>query len=137
VAQPSSPCGEREALSEYLEDRGYKILEVRPARLADVMADGWHKRVEVIGDVLAEKGGKRFLFNVKAEERQGAPLDPLTRRMLLEQTLAFHPAEVVWLDLQAEEEHQVEFTLLKGSRRPVLKWVLAALGGGLVLGYLV
>lgn len=123
--------------AKYLESEGYRIVDVQANRIVDVVVDGWPQRVEVVADILAVKGGRHCVIEVKTGDKAVDPLYPPTRRQLLEYRLAFGPCDLMLLDMEAGEEHFVRFPALSRSEpRSPAKWIAIALAVGLAAGFL-
>ena len=117
---------------------GYEVSESQVRRTIDIRVDGKPRAAEVVADILAAKGGRQYVVEVKTGDEATDPVQPQTRRQLLEYALAFGPCRVLLLDMEREEPRLVEFPALDG--RPVRpaqglwKWLLLALLVGMLAG---
>ena len=99
--------GEDEA-EALLEEQGFEVLDRQVRRCWVVCVDGVEHEVEVRADLLAEKGGRTWVVEVKTGDVAPDPLHPATRRQLLEYGLVFGVG-VLLLDAEAGTLVEVEF----------------------------
>ena len=95
--------------AQLLEHHGYEILDTQVRCLWWIDVDGEQEEVELRADMLVEKGGERFVAEVKTGELAPDPAYPPTRRQLLEYSLAFAPYRVLLVDVEEEDIYEVSF----------------------------
>lgn len=115
---------------------GYRVQAAQLRRPMVVLDDGKPVEMSVVADYLVEKGGRRWVAEVKtgrlAQSLRHAP----TRRQLLEYRICYRAAGVLLVDPELERVRRVEFPGLDaahGGRRGWL-WLAMALGAGVALG---
>jgi hypothetical protein len=122
--------GEAEALA-LCEREGYRVLAVQPEYAWGVEVDGEARQVRLRPDLLVERGGRRFVADVKTGGQAPDPLYPATRRQLLEYLLACGVDGVLVVDMEARQIRSLGFVLPGASSG------FAAAGlGGLVVALL-
>ena len=94
---------------DLLEAHGYRILEEQARGRWAVEVDGEDHEVDLYADMIVERGGARFVAEIKTGDRAPDPLRPATRRQLLEYLLAFEPDGLLLVDMDAETIHTVAF----------------------------
>ena len=116
--------GEIEA-EEFLERRGYRILERQVRRRAHYLVDGAPRGAEVIADLLVARRGRRFIAEVKTGTKAPDPMHRATRRQLLEYAHAF---DVDGLLLVDADQRRVSSFEVPQARRSSARWLWLALG---------
>jgi hypothetical protein len=121
-----------------LERLGYDILGAEVGGSYDVHVDGRPVRIDLRADYVVERGGKRFVAEVKSGAAAPSIGTSATRRQLLEYRVAFDVDGVLLLDGETSLAHAVEFPGVEPSGR--VYWlpaffVLAALAVGLGVGF--
>ena len=127
---------EREA-ERFLRESGYTLLERHTPATYGMLIDGEPHVVQLKADYLVEKGGKKFIAEVKTGK--SVKLDhPDTRRQMLEYQLAFGLDTLLLVDMEARQMRTVRFPLPKKAsaaspaaqeRRRALRWMVVALLG--------
>jgi hypothetical protein len=101
------------------------------------VVDGRTQEVIVRADFLVERGGSRYVAEVKTGSKATSPSYSDTRRQLLEYRVLYDVEGVVLVDMEAERVHLVKWPALEGrhpSRPGRARAVLLAIGIGLALG---
>jgi len=110
AVERSARASAGEALAiQLLQRHGYRVLDQQVRCLWWIEVDGEPEEVELRADLLVEKGGVRFVAEVKTGGRAPDPAYPPTRRQLLEYSLAFAPYEVLLVDVEEDEIYAVDF----------------------------
>ncbi|HKA86506.1 MAG TPA: PD-(D/E)XK nuclease family protein [Haliangiales bacterium] len=100
--------GELEA-ERLLAAAGFRVRERQVPLVFPIRCDGRELPIELRADILAERGGRRYVVEVKTGE--AAPrLDTAgTRRQLLEYLVAYRADGVLLVDADRGAVHEVEF----------------------------
>jgi hypothetical protein len=106
-----------ERARDLLSRRGYRIEEVKPEADVELIVDGKRERARVQADFLVSKDGSNYIAEVKRGEEARIPLSPRVRRQLLEYFLAFRPDGMIFVDMENERIHRIDFILDVGRRR--------------------
>lgn len=128
---------EKEAI-RVLAERGYKVIDVQRRVPVIMRVDGREYKGSVQADLVARKGGKIYIVEVKSGRQGQEPGKATTRRQLLEYFLVYRPDEVLLLDMESRKIHRVSFRLGNNwynrfERLPaVWKYALAVAIGALV-----
>ena len=101
-------AGEK-AAERLLSEQGYRIVDRQVRCVWWIEIDGEEEEVELRADLLVERGGERFVAEVKTGVNAPDPAFPPTRRQLLEYALAFAPYGVLLVDMEDEEIMEVHF----------------------------
>jgi len=122
-----------------LERHGYSVLKGQASGKNVFWVDGEETSSAVRADYIAEKGGQRFVVEVKSGESAPSPTHSATRRQLLEYEHVFRPDGLILADMAAGVLKQVEFGLkgeLSTRAHSPLRWkhLLWTLIAGIVLG---
>ena len=128
-------AGER-AAEPLLRREGYRILERQARASLEYALDGAPVAVEVRADLLVERGGRRWVAEVKTGERAPRLSTRATRRQLLEYGHAFDAAGVLLVDPEAGKVSHVALPH-RGSPTPRHGRELGIFALGLALGGLV
>lgn len=94
-----------------LSGRGYEILGRQATGSWTVRVDGSDVPVEVRADYLVERGGRRFVAEVKTGHAAPRIQSSATRRQLLEYRFAFEVDGVLLVDAEADTVREVVFPL--------------------------
>jgi hypothetical protein len=114
--------------AEWLSADGYAILGAQVATEYSVDVDGDLVQVHVRADYLVERGGRRYVAEVKTGSQAPKLGTPATRRQLLEYRVAFDVDGVLLVDAEAGRVHAVTFPGLEEGTRPrPLAWGVAVL----------
>ncbi|MFK7989150.1 MAG: PD-(D/E)XK nuclease family protein [Sandaracinaceae bacterium] len=122
--------GEQEA-ERLLQKRGYRVLRRQPTRVLRYTLDGAAVDVTVRADLLAERGGRRFLVEVKTGRTAPRLKTAETRRQLLEYAHAFDVHGVLLVNADAGTVHRIGLPARR--RRPLTLYALLV---GVLLGAL-
>lgn len=121
-----------------LEDAGYTVIDNQVGGAVTITIDGDPHRFDVRADYLVERGGRRFVAEVKTGEVVGRLAHGATRRQLMEYALAFGADGVLLVTPEDGEVRAIGFPSLQ--RRALLPgpiWftlgVLAGAGGAAYL----
>ena len=98
-----------EAAEGLLEAHGYTVVDRQVRCLWWMDVDGEEEEFELRADLLVERGGERFIAEVKTGQRAPDPSYPPTRRQLLEYRLAFDPYGILLVDMESHEILTVDF----------------------------
>ncbi len=131
---------EGEARAEpLLRSLGYAVVARQAPATYDLTVDGEPCAVALRADLLVERGGRRFVAEVKTGRVAPRLETPATRRQLLEYRVAFDVDGVLLVDVDAGRVHALAFP--DGPSRAAesglawLAWLL--LGGALGVGAMV
>ncbi|MDN5346920.1 MAG: hypothetical protein PWP65_484 [Clostridia bacterium] len=126
---------EREALN-FLKAQGYHILDMQCRVPVVTIVDGFHYQGAVRADIIARKGKKKYVVEVKAGREGEKPAQARTRRQLLEYFLVYRPDGVLLLDMETRRLQEICLQVgqgrLAGGRRcclVVAGYILAFLAG--------
>jgi len=115
--------GEKKA-EEVLKKNGYHVIGEQVERSAYMDIDGEKVGYEVRADYLLKRGWRRYVAEVKTGNYATSPLQPHTRRQLLEYYLVYHPQAVLLVDGDGEKVYRVTFPIHRGYLFP---WIWTAL----------
>jgi hypothetical protein len=121
-----------------LERLGYDIRGAEVSGSYDVHVDGRPVRVDLRADYVVERGGKRFVAEVKSGSAAPSIATSATRRQLLEYRVAFDVDGVLLVDGETERAHAVVFPgppPLAPARWSPAFIVFAALAVGVGVGF--
>ncbi len=126
--------GEDAAVS-LLRSEGYRVLERQVTKPAVIYIDGKSHESKVHADIVAQKGCKRYIVEVKTG-KQANPALANVRRQLLEYNLVFEPDGMLFVDIDKKRIRSVSFdrplpSLFSVRMRYFLTGML--IGGGCVL----
>ncbi|MDY0001085.1 MAG: hypothetical protein RBU30_07315 [Polyangia bacterium] len=116
---------------------GYRVIEEQPELTSPLEVDGQSKDVTVRADYLVERGGSRYVAEVKTGVKATDPFYSDTRRQLLEYRVLYDVEGVVLVDMEAERVRLVTWPALEGrlpSRTGHSKALLRTLGLGIAIG---
>lgn len=116
-----------------LRAAGYRVLRRPYSATAHVIVDGERQEVAVRADMLVERGGRRFVTEVKSTGRVADPTLPETRRQLLEYAVALGGGEVLLVDTVEQRIVHVAFRYGRRARTP--RAAAVGLAVGLALGF--
>jgi hypothetical protein len=117
-----------------LEARGYRVLGGQVRRSWGVRADGADVEFTLVADYLVERGGRRWVAEVKTGERALDLRHGPTRRQLLEYREAFAVEGVLLVDAEGQTLRSVDFRErhpLPGAGRALL-FAAGVIAGALV-----
>lgn len=120
-----------------LEAAGYRVLEEQPELTSPLEVDGRPREVTVRADFLVERGGSRYVAEVKTGAKVTDPYHRDTRRQLLEYRVLYAADGVVLVDMESERVRLVTWPALEGrlpARPGQARASLVALGVGFALG---
>ena len=100
--------GERDARS-FLESKGFRIEEEQASAEGYFYVDNEELSFEVRIDILAKKGRKKYLIEVKTGSKAVSPTHPQTRRQLREYADIFPDREILLLDMEQKKLMRIEF----------------------------
>jgi hypothetical protein len=117
-----------------LRRAGFRVYGQQVQRTYAVSVDGEPHKATVRADLLAARGRRRYVVEVKTG-KVARPTLATTRRQLLEYLLAFGVDGVMLADMERSRLHRVEFDATLPRRNT---WALAgALATGLLTGLLI
>jgi len=119
-------AAERDALG-LLEASGFSVVGCQVRQSWGVLADGDELRFTLIADYLVERGGQRWVAEVKTGERALDLRHGPTRRQLLEYREAFGAEGVLLVDAEGGSLRSVRF-FGAPRRRRVSTWLALAVG---------
>jgi hypothetical protein len=127
-ALPLETASKGAALEEarkILLDNGYTIKEKAKGASILVYINGKEHLVPVSIDYVAEKNGKTFLVEVKNDLLSADPMEPHTRRQLVEQQTSFHNPLSLIVDVVNKRIIEVSFAFPgTGSQQEKLMRIL-------------
>ncbi len=127
--------GERRA--ERLLDRlGYAICERQAATSWTIHCDRAPYQVPLRADLIVERGGRRYVAEVKTGRAAPRLETASTRRQLLEYRVAYDVAGVLLVDAEAERVMEIEFPLPAPPARLFSRERLVGTVWGLCVGAL-
>jgi hypothetical protein len=100
--------GERDA-ERFVQEQGYRILAVQPEYAWQLSVDGQPARVVLRPDLVLERGGRRYIADVKTGHSAPDPLTSSTRRQLLEYLIACKVDGVLVVDVEARRIRSLGF----------------------------
>jgi hypothetical protein len=124
--------GER-AAERLLQSRGYAVEDAQVTHSYVLRCDGEPHSVQVRGDYLVCRGGRRYLAEVKTGTDAPRLTSAATRRQLLEYAHAYDVDGVLLVDMSAGEIRHIAFPAAHPGPRGALRLALA-LGLGCLLG---
>jgi Holliday junction resolvase len=102
-----------EARAEQLLLRaGFRIVARQVAGESVLRVDGREKSFALAADLVVEKNGQRFIAEIKSGALVARLGHAETRRQLLEYAVAFGADAVLFVDMERERVHVVEFPAL-------------------------
>lgn len=123
---------EKKAL-RFLEERGFQCLGEQVERDSFFVCDGQKIPFRVRVDYLLERGGRRYVAEVKTGKQVEDFEKPAVRRQLLEYALLFAPWPILFIDGENQRIHEVSFPWIwSSSRVRIWMWVLFFLVGFIV-----
>ncbi len=132
-------AGEREA-EGLLEGLGHRIVARQPKAEVRVWVDGEPLTVEVRGDLLTQRRGRRYLAEVKTGQKAPRITHGPTRRQLLEYERAFDVHGLLLVDADRKTVREIAFAAPKARAITGLRfglWLLGAAAVAAALGSLV
>ena len=127
--------GERDA-EPLLHRAGYRILERQPTGSWRIDVDGEALDLRLRADFLVWRRGRRFVADAKTGERAPRITHGPTRRQLLEYRLAFDVEGVLLVDPERGTVQEIVFPLPPGSPSRGPWWLLAGMGVGAAVAWL-
>jgi hypothetical protein len=122
-------AAERDALG-LLEASGFSVVGCQVRQSWGVLSDGDELRFTLIADYLVERGGQRWVAEVKTGERALDLRHGPTRRQLLEYREAFGVEGVLLVDAEGGSLRSVRF-FGAARRRPSRSWLALAMGAAI------
>ena len=118
--------GEQRALT-LLRELGYRVLGAQVSADYAIALDGEPVSIALRADYLVERGGSRFVAEVKTGLAAPRIQTSGTRRQLLEYLIAFQVDGVLLVDVEARRAHVVRFPFARPDE-PVTSpaWTLVA-----------
>lgn len=124
---------EKKAL-RFLEERGFQCVGEQIEREAFFLVDGRRIPFRVRIDYLLERGGKKYVAEVKTGKQAETPEHPSVRRQLLEYALLFAPWSVLFVDGEEQKVHEVSFPWAFVPQKATCWMWIAFFLGGFVIG---
>lgn len=87
---------------------GYRVVSRQPSAQAHVIVDGSRREITVTGDLLVDRGGRRWLVEVKTGGRR-SPYSDTTRRQLLEYALVYRVDGLLLVDVPGGAVMEIAF----------------------------
>lgn len=105
----------RQEVARVGEDEAERVLRAAGYRVVDRQVTGWFTlmvdeeahELSCRADLLVERGGVRFVAEVKTGTRAPDPTHPATRRQLMEYLVAFPVGGVLLVDMEARRVRRV------------------------------
>ncbi len=122
-----------------LESHGYDIIDIQKQDSYTLYIDGKPHKAYVKADIIARRGSKRFVAEVKSGEKVTSPRYTETRRQLLEYFLVYRPDGLILVDMEKEILRKIEYSILKDKHLKQLNVLLkyaVIFFVGFVIGFL-
>jgi hypothetical protein len=97
------------AAEQLLARAGFKVRERQVALVFPIVCDGQPLPIALRADLLVERGGRRYVAEVKTGEAAPSLATAATRRQLLEYLIAYRVDGVLLVDAERGSVHEVEF----------------------------
>jgi hypothetical protein len=97
------------AAEELLARAGFRVRERQVALVFPIICDGEPLPIALRADLLVERGGRRYVAEVKTGEAAPSLATAATRRQLLEYLVAYRVDGVLLVDAERGSVHEVEF----------------------------
>lgn len=134
AARAAGADGEARA-EPLLRELGYAIVARQAPTTYELSVDGEPCVVALRADFLVERGGRRFVAEVKTGRAAPRVETPATRRQLLEYRVAFDVDGVLLVDVDAGRVHALGFPAPPPVAEAGIAWLLwLALGAALDFG---
>ncbi|MFH1709539.1 MAG: hypothetical protein ABH860_00525 [bacterium] len=138
----SRKMSRRVELSRFSEEEAEALMKKKGFRIigkqkrADIITyiDGKPNLGFVQADLIVEKGGKKYVAEVKAGELVSDPTEPSTRRQLLEYKFAYKPYGILLVDMLDGTIHHIDFEHPSYGEDKIFRLILTALVVIIVLG---
>lgn len=108
--------GEKEAQA-LLRAAGYRVCDTQLRTQHPVVIDGRTTQFEVRADIIATRGTKRYVVEVKTGQEAPSLSVAATRRQLLEYAVTFDADGLLLVNAQARSIHEVTFPRLRAGAR--------------------
>ena len=103
------------AAERLLRRAGYSILGRQVLQHWTLRVNGRRRKVSSRVDLLVEKGGRRFVADVKTGDQAPNPAQPATRRQLLEYRLVFQVDGALVIDMVERQILEVDLPFDPGN----------------------
>lgn len=121
---------------ELLEKYGFKIIDLQKAENYNLIIDGKIINATVRADMIAKKGNKIYVVEVKSGKKAPSLKNIATRRQLLEYYLVYRPDGLILVDMEKEKIHSVDYSIVNKRfnwlRNNVISLIVA-----LIIGFIV
>jgi len=97
------------AAVELLARAGFSVRERQVALVFPIVCDGRELAIALRADQLVERGGRRYVAEVKTGDAAPSLATAATRRQLLEYLVAYRVDGVLLVDAERSSVHEVEF----------------------------
>ncbi|GFN23332.1 MAG: hypothetical protein IMW96_10695 [Thermoanaerobacteraceae bacterium] len=101
---------EKDAI-RFLTEKGYRVVDVQRREPVVMVIDGREYKGAVRADIVARKGRKTYIVEVKSGRQGEDPGKAEIRRQLLEYFLVYRPHGLLLLDMQGRKMHLISFRL--------------------------
>lgn len=91
---------------------GFRVVARQVPAESVLRVDGRERTFAIAADLVVEKNGQRFLAEIKSGVLVARLGHAETRRQLLEYAVAFGASAVLFVDMERERVHMVEFPAL-------------------------
>ena len=115
-----------ERAAAWLEERGFAILGAQVEAIHEVRVDERVVSITLRADYLVERGGARYVVEVKTGAHAPKIETSATRRQMLEYRIAFEVDGVLLVDAEAGRVHEVTFPSLHGPEPARRSWGIVA-----------
>jgi hypothetical protein len=95
---------------EYLSNIGFNIIEEQRSYYHTYKVNGINNKAKIIVDYIVEKGGKRYIVEVKSGKSAISTNNKNTRRQLLEYDFVLENDGIFLLDMENKNMQLIEFT---------------------------
>ena len=100
-----------EKARKILEHLGFSIENDYAKHTLRVMQDGQPLDLPVRPDIIASKGGKSYVVDIKQKSEFSQLSDPKTRQQLLEYYVTYKPNGILLMDMENKRIHDIRFDL--------------------------
>jgi len=129
------------AAVKVLKREGYRIIDMQKRVPIVTLVDGCPHDNWVQADFIVEKGGRRYVVEVKTGEQAPKVTSSATRRQLLEYFLIYRPDGILLLDMEygklREVNFQVKLPILEKISLPFSHYLISFCFGVVVVLLLV
>lgn len=119
-----------------LKKYGFEIIDLQKTKNYNLIIDGKFINATVRADMIAKRGNKIYVVEVKSGKKAPSLKNIATRRQLLEYYLVYKPDGLILVDMEREKIHSVDYSIFN-KRYNWLKNNVVSLIVALVIGFIV